>query len=670
MIAKSLTLLALAAGALLALAHPVHAQAPAPTLTVEEIWKQPQLSGPILSRDGKYMAATVPLNGRMNLIVMELGTRNVRALTNYDIFDVLNVRWVGNDRLLYTLGQADSPTGPGQFDGGGLYMASRDGKEGRRIAMTVREMRASGQRVYRTLSYFRPIPGSDEEVIAIGNMTDARSNDLYRLNVVSGRYTLLTSGRPSEYADEWILDSKLVPRVLTAGVKDKLTRVVYYRKDDKSEWVEIARFEANKGPAFVPLAFESDDRTLQVASNGGRDTMAVYRYDPEAKKLGELIAQHPRYDMGANALGQRVAGVITEPRTDRILGYAVNGAKPEAVWLDAKYAAIQAALDRHMPGRINTFRRAPDGKRFIVTSYADTIPVRWYLFDDEKKSIEEIGSAKPWLEGKLVEQRIFNFKTRDGLEIPGYYFLPKGHKPGTKLPTVVHIHGGPHSRADYWGSGFGVLEGQLFASRGYAVIVPNFRITPGMGSKIYYAGFGAFGRQMSDDHEDALKWGIAEGFVDPARVCISGASYGGYAALQALVRNNDLWKCAVAGLAVTDLKYQLTTVEGDTAFNEAGVTYWKSILGTEDLSAPLLREISPVFHAEKIKRPVLLYAGQEDIRVPIGQIHDMNGNLKSAGNPPKDFVVKEKEGHGFGKIENRVDTWTRILDFLKAQIGS
>ena len=666
---------ALAAAAFLALASPAHAQAPAKApsdapLSVEEFWKPPQLLGPTLSRDGKHLAATMPLNGRMNLVVIELATRNVRALTNYDIFDVLNVTWVGNDRLLYSLGQVNSPTGPGQFDGGGLFMVSRDGKEGRRISMTVREMRSNGQNVSRSLSYFRSIPGNDEEIIASGNMTDANSNDLYRLNVVTGRYTLLTSGRPSEYAYEWILDSKLVPRVLRAGVKDKPTTVVWYRKDENSPWTELARYDFHKGPALVPLAFESDDRTLQVASNAGRDTMAVYRYDPEAKKLGELIAQHPRYDMGADASGQRVAGVITQPQTDKILGYAVNGAKPEWVWTDPQYAAIQAALDRHMPGRVNSFRRTPDGKRFIVTSSSDTASTRWYLFDDEKKTMEEIGAAKPWFDGRLVEQRPFVYKTRDGLEIPGYYFLPKGHKAGAKLPTIVHIHGGPHVRADYWGSGFGVLEGQMFASRGYAVIVPNFRITPGMGSKIFYAGFGAFGRQMSDDHEDALKWGVEQGFVDPSRVCISGASYGGYAALQALVRNNDLWKCAVAGLAVTDLKYQLTTVEGDTAFSEAGVTLWKAILGTEDLSAPIVREISPVFHADKIKRPVFLYAGQDDIRVPIGQIHDMNKNLTGAGNAPKEFVIKEKEGHGFGKLENSVDTWNRILGFLKAQIGS
>jgi len=622
-----------------------------------------------LSRDGKYMAATVPAKGRMNLAVIDLDNRHAELITAYDDFDVLNVTWVGNDRLLYTVGQINSPTGPSEIEGGGLFMASRDGKESRRLAMTIREMRAQGQAVPRGLALYRTIPGNDEEVIAQGNMTSAESLDLYRLNIRTGRFTLLTLGRPSEHTLSWVVDRKLVPRVVTAGIKDKLTRVVYYRKDENSDWTEIARYEANKGPAFVPLAFEADNRTLQVACNGGRDTMAIFRYDPEARKMGEVIAKHPRFDMGAAADGSALPGVIIDPVTDAILGYAVNADKPDIAWVDEKYAAIQAGLDKALPGRVNFFERTPDGKRFLVTSYSDTSPVRWYLYDQAKRAIEEVGTSRPWLEGKLAEQHFFTFKTRDGLEIGGYYFLPPGAKPGERLPTIVHIHGGPMARADSWGRGFGYIEGQLFASRGYAVIVPNFRITPGLGSKIYYGGFGTFGRQMSDDHEDALKWGIAQGFVDPERACLSGASYGGYAALQALVRSNALWKCAVAGLAVTDLKFQLTTPKGDSAFNEAIVTFWKSVLGVSDLDAPQVREISPVFFADRIKRPVFLYAGRDDIRVPIDQIEDMAAALAKAGNPPKAFVVKEKEGHGYGVLENNVDLYNQILQFLDAQIG-
>jgi dipeptidyl aminopeptidase/acylaminoacyl peptidase len=294
---------------------------------------------------------------------------------------------------------------------------------------------------------------------------------------------------------------------------------------------------------------------------------------------------------------------------------------------------------------------------------------RWYLFDEEKRTLEEIAVSTPWLDGKLVEQRPFLYKTRDGMEIPGYYFLPKDAQPGVKLPTIVHIHGGPAARADHWGSGFGVTEGQLFASRGYAVVVPNFRITPGFGGKIYYSGFGSFGKQMSEDHEDAVKWAIDQGIADPKRICISGASYGGYAALQAMIKTPDLFKCAIAGLAVTDMEFQITSLEGDTGWSTATIKWWKAVVGSEDLGTQAIKDISPVYNANRIKGPVFLYAGQDDIRVPISQINRMDRALRAAGNPPAAYVVKEKEGHGFGKLENEVDLYTQVLKFLDQQIG-
>ena len=664
--------------AILALAAPlfgagVQAQTPsvpAPSqLTVEDIWKSPSLAGPTLSRSGKYLAATAPFKGRMNLLVMDMETRKGNLLTAFDDYDVVSVAWVGDDRLLFSLGQANSPTGAGQFDGGGLFVVGRDGTGARRLAPTVRETRQRNQYVYRSLSLHRTIPGNTDEVIAEGNQTSADSVDLYRLNLNTGRTTLLTSGRPSNLTVEWMLDSKLVPRVVVAGVKDELTRVVYYRKGADSPWEEIARYSRDKGAVFVPLAIESDNKTLQIATNRDRDTMAIYRYDPETKKVGEMIASHPRFDMGADSQGDRVAGVIVDGETDRVLGYQVNGDKPEVVWTDEARAKTQAMLDAALPGMVNTFRRTPDGKRLLVTSFSDQKSTRWYLLDEQKRTLEEIGASRPWLDGKLVEQRPFRYKTRDGLEITGYYFLPKGYKPGDKLPTIVHIHGGPTVRADRFGSGFGFLEGQLFASRGYAVVVPNFRITPGIGSKVYTAGFGTIGRQMSEDHEDALKWAVEQGFADPKRACISGASYGGYASLQAMVKTPDLFKCAVAGLAVADLVYQNSSLDTDYVSSPAAVDFWKAIIGVQDLKSQLVRDISPVNNADKVKGAVFLYAGQDDIRVPIDQIIRMDKALKAAGNPAKAFVIKEKEGHGFGRLENNVDLYTQVLKFLDEQIG-
>lgn len=644
-------------------------QSYAQTLSVEDIWKNPTLSSPILSRSGKFLAATSPFKGRMNLLVMDLETRKGTLLTSFEDFDVINVSWVGDERLVFSLGLANSPTGAGQFDGGGLFVVNRDGSGARRLAPTVRETRARNQYVYRSLELHRTIPGNTDEVIAEGNQTSADSIDLYRLNLNTGRTTLITSGRPSDLTLEWLLDSKLTPRVVVAGVKDELTRVVYYRASAESPWEELARYSRDKGSVFVPLAFESDDQTLQVATNNGRDTMAVFRYDPKRRSVGELLASHPRYDMGADAQGNRVLGPIVDFETNKILGYQVEAARPETVWTDAGRAKTQASLDAALPNMINTFRRTPDGKRLLVTSFSDVKPTRWYLMDETKRTLEEIGAARPWLDGKLVEQRPFVFRTRDGLDIPGYVFLPKDYKPGTQLPTILHIHGGPTVRADRFGRGFGWIEGQLFASRGYAVVVPNFRVTPGLGNKIFSSGFGTIGRQMSEDHEDALQWAVSEGIADPKRACISGASYGGYAALQAMVKTPNLFKCALAGLAVTDLVYQNTSFDTDYVSNPALTDYWKAIIGTNDLKSQLTRDMSPINHAEKIKGAVFLYAGQDDIRVPIDQIIRMDKALKAAGNPAKAFVIKEKEGHGFGKLENNVDLYTQALKFFDEQIG-
>ncbi len=670
MLKKSLVAAGLCSLALIAgVAHAQSPQAASASLSVEDIWRNPSLSNLTMSTSGRYLAATAPHKGRMNLFVLDMETRKGSLLTSFEDFDVLNIVWVEDERLLFSLGQANSPTGAGQFDGGGLFVIARDGSSSRRLAPTVREVRNSGQFVYRGLSVHRTIPGNTNEVIAEGNQTSADSVDLYKLNLNNGRTELLTSGRPASMTFEWMMDSKFVPRVVVSGVKDELTRVVHYRKDASSPWVELTRYSRDKGSVFVPIAFESDDRMMQVSTNKGRDTMAVFRYDPDKKELGEQIAAHPRYDMGADSQGNDVAGVIWDSRENRILGYQVNGDKPETVWTDEVRARTQKTLDNALPDTINSFRRTPDGKRFLVSAYSSTKPRRWYILDEVKKTLEEIGTSRPWLDGKLVEQRPMRFKTRDGLEIPGYLFLPKNYKEGMKLPTIVHIHGGPSVRADSYGGGFGYIEGQLFASRGYAVVVPNFRITPGFGQKIFQSGFGTIGRQMSEDHEDAAKWAVDQGFGDSKRMCISGASYGGYAALQAMVKTPDLFKCAIAGLAVTDLVYQNTSLDTDYVSEPALVDFWKAIIGTNDLKSQLVRDLSPVNHASKIKGAVFLYAGQDDIRVPIDQIKRMDRALREAGNPAKGYVVKAKEGHGFGKLENNVDLYTQLLKFLDDQIG-
>ena len=170
-----------------------------------------------------------------------------------------------------------------------------------------------------------------------------------------------------------------MPRVVFSGVADELTRVVHYRKSADAPWEEIARYSRDKGSVLVPLAFDSDDQTLQVATNHGSDILEVYCYDPSQKKLGDIIAQRPRYDMGADSQGERVAGVLQSIIDDKIIGYQVEGDKPETIWIDEGRAKTQKALDAALPNMINRFTRTPDGRRLLVTSYYDqSAASRWY----------------------------------------------------------------------------------------------------------------------------------------------------------------------------------------------------------------------------------------------------------------------------------------------------
>ncbi|MFM8768049.1 MAG: alpha/beta hydrolase family protein [Rubrivivax sp.] len=647
-------------------AAPANASVP----TVEEFVRRPQFTEMQASPGGRYLATTREMGGRLNLVIIDLEKRTSAAITNYDDIDVGQVRWVGDERLVFSAIQVNAPSGQDSPAAGGFFTISREGKDFRQLARTARQLDRSQSGGFVLLQYQASILGTTEEIIAAGAFGTDDSIELFRLNLLNGRYRLYTPGRPADRVGRWILDSKNVPRIAVARGRGASTMMhTYYRPDADSPWKEINRFDTTKPPAFVPLAFEPDGKTLLVSSNEGRSNMAIFRYDPEKQQIIEQVAQHPQYDLGASPMGEPLSSLIREPGTGRLIGIRVDADTLQTVWLDDAAGKLQAAIDAALPGRTNSI--ASPGKRFVISSFSDRSPGRFYLFDSEARRLEEIGPARPWLEGKLAAVRPFRLKTRDGLEIPSYYVLPPNHKDGDKLPTIVHVHGGPFARdvvsGGRFGSSFGILEAQVLASRGYAVVLPNFRITPELGSAIYYAGFGTYGRQMLDDHEDAVAWAISAGFADPKRVCISGASYGGYAALQALTRPSNPFRCAISGLPVTDMPFQLT--KADFAENPASRAFWLQVVGAKEVDEPLMKTISPISHVDKIKVPVFMYVGDADTRTPSAQARRMADALQAAGNPVKEYFIGKGEGHGYGVTANRARLHESILKFLSSALA-
>lgn len=641
--------------------------------SLADFFRRSVMSEMHLSPNGRYLATTSSLHGRLNLVVIDLDQRKSRPLTQFDDIDVGRIRWVGNDRLLFSAIRLNAPTGQDAPRAGGLWSIGRENGEVRQLAKTAWQFDRSGTGGFAAMTFLARVPDSENEIIAAAIVANDDSFDLYRVDIDTGRYRLLTQGRPSDRLGTWLLDSRRVPRVAVAlAPGDTTESVVYYRGTAEEDWRVIARHDATRRPAFVPLAFDADDRHLLVATNPDDANMGIHRFDPQTGKFVERIAQHPRYDLGATPQGEPLGSLILDPKTRELVGLALDADKPQFVWFDERMAKLQAMFDATFPQRTNTMSRAEEAGRVIVSSYSDTSPGRVFLYDEAKNAIEEIGPARPWLEdGKLAAVRPFLLKTRDGLEIPSYVVLPRSHKPGQRLPTIVHVHGGPMARdvvlGGRYGASFGVIEAQILASRGYAVVLPNFRITPGIGSRIYYAGLGSYGRQMSDDHEDAARWAVEQGFADPKRICISGASYGGYAALHAVSRPDQPFACAISGLPVTDLKFQQD--KADYAESRAALEYWRRLLGVRSFDDPLVRQLSPLFNAERIKVPVFMYIGDADVRTPPDQARRMADALKAAGNPVKDFFVGKDEGHGYGVEATNVQLYERMLKFLREALG-
>ena len=255
-------------------------------------------------------------------------------------------------------------------------------------------------------------------------------------------------------------------------------------------------------------------------------------------------------------------------------------------------------------------------------------------------------------------------KARDGLEVPMYYTLPPASFGKSSLPTVVLLHGGPWVRGKRWGWD---PDAQLLASRGYLVLEPEFRGSTGYGFKHFQAGWRQWGLAMQDDVADATRWAIAKGLADPGRVCVAGASYGGYATLMALVRESDLFKCGIAWVAVTDINLLFTANWSDTT-DSARRYGMRTMIGDPEIDAAQLKAASPLANASNIKQPLLLAYGGTDLRVPLEHGRRFRDAV-TVSNPNVEWVVYGDEGHGWSKLETRIDFWTRVEQFLRANLG-
>ena len=446
----------------------------------------------------------------------------------------------------------------------------------------------------------------------------------------------------------WFADTQGVVR-MGFEVLDSGAIKVLYRPSEVADFKTIAKIDTDKEDDdvwdVVRIISGSDEGYVLKKNDSGQ--VVLRKFDYATRTPGETMFAAPDgWDLTEAQLGQDYRPVAAYYTDDR----------DRTVWFEPKMKALQARFERALKGsEVQIISRARDGSRMIVWAGSESDPGAIYIYTAKDSKLELLYALKPALDpAQLAVPKPVKFKARDGTELHGYLTLPPGRDPRA-LPLIVLPHGGPYGVRDKLDFD---SEVQFLANRGYAVLQPNYRGSTGYGSTFAELGSGQIGRKMQDDLDDAMDWAVAQGYVDRGRVCVVGSSYGGYAALWAVTRNPERYRCAASFAGVTDWNQQLSYDRN--YFSRAGNKKWRTRIRGE-ASGFNLDTVSPARQVSRLTRPVLLAHGEDDTNVPFKQFKLMRDGA-AAAKVPIQVLTFADEGHGFDKAED----FTNWLDTLGA----
>lgn len=613
-----------------------------------------------LSPDGTRLAHLVPGKGQgsgLYITPVDGSAAPKRILSSSgDPERISNCRWASNTRLLCSIYAI--VTDPVLVTVSRVITLDSDGgnvallKQTRGAGMSLGTARFGGAVIDWN-------PGVDNQVMMVREyvpegttgtrMAQTREGlgvDL--VDVVTLRTKVVERADPS--AAEFITDGRGVVRVVGRDEirEGYLTgrRNYFYRSPGKSQWEALSSIDMRNDTdtGFNPYAV---DPALNVVYGLKRHNGRVAAFSKALDGSGTetLVFAHPQVD---------VTGFARIGRNGRVVGATFATDVPQVQYFDPAVAALTRSLSKAVPNLplIHVVDSSEDEKRMLVWAGSDVDAGRYFLFDRTSKQLNELLLARPQLDGvAMATMRPITYAAADGTMIPAYLTLPAGGT-GKNLPAIVMPHGGPGAR-DHWG--FDWMT-QFFANQGFAVIQPNFRGSTGYGDAWFQRnGFQGW-RVAIGDVTDAGRYLVKEGIADPAKLNIVGWSYGGYAALQAAVTEPDLFKRVIAIAPVTDLD---RLKEDSAAYSNAAIV--ARFVGT----GPHIAEGSPARHAAKIKAPVLMFHGDRDQNVAIGQARLMRDRLKSAGAPGTLIEYKGLD-HYLEDSAVRAEMLSKSAAFLKS----
>ncbi len=606
-------------------------EAAAPFIEMEKFFKNGEKSSFRISPDGKFYSYRSDFKGKMNIFVQKVGDTTAVRVTN-DTLRSIGMYFWKTDRIVYL----QDVGGDENYQ---IFSVNTEGTDLK--ALTPFPGFRSG-----ILDAMRFVPGREKEMLVTINKRDPQYFDPYLLNIETGELKLVYENK--ENFDSWYTDNNGIIRM--ASKTDGVNITYLYRNNEQEPFTELLTTSFKE--SFSPQYFDAENKNLYVLSNIGRDKIALVEFDPVNKKEVKELFANPDFDLSY---------VFYDEKRKVLAAVIWSAEKSEIHFFDQEWQKIYQGLQEQFKDYEISLAGSDDARTTgILSVHSDRLPGKYYVYDFATLKTSEVANPYPWIdENHMATMKPVKYTTRDGLTIHGYLTLPKGVE-AKNLPVVVNPHGGPWARDEWYYN----PEIQFLANRGYAVFQMNFRGSTGYGRKFWEASFKEWGKKMQDDITDGVEYLVKEGIADPKRVAIYGGSYGGYATLAGITLTPDLYCCAVDYVGVSNLFTFMNTIP----------PYWKPYLdqfhemvGDPVKDSVLLREASPVFHAEKIKVPLFIAQGANDPRVNKAESDQMVEALKARG-IEVEYMVKDDEGHGFHNQDNQYDFYGAMEKFFEKHL--
>jgi dipeptidyl aminopeptidase/acylaminoacyl peptidase len=619
-----------------------------PLIPREILFGNPARTDPKVSPDGSQLSWLAPdKSNTLNVWTSALDGANAHCVTNETGDPIEWYTWAGDGKHVLYLHDNAGDEIP--------HLFSAD-----LITGNVRDLTPfRGVRAQNVLTDSR----HPAAILVAMNLRDRTKFDMYRVDLETGAITI-EAQNPGDVLT-WRADNNFVLRAATAFDGTTGRTIIRVRDAADKPWRDLvvmpfeqALFAGQVVNGSLIVGFDPDDKSLLIDSALHSDKGRLVHVDlKDGHEIG-VVAEDPRCDVAFADVGRlgMEPGVILHPVTGAVQAVEFNCMTPQWSFVDPKLKTHFENINREAPGFVDLVSRDNADRVWIVALRRSDAPVTYYKFDRETEKLSQLFTENPALaKFALAPKKPVIIKARDGLEMVSYLTTPPGMDP-KKLPLVLLIHGGPWDRdSDVYDP-----EVQFLANRGYAVLQVNYRGSTGFGIKFFNAGNLQVGLGMVEDVLDTVRWAVDQGIADPKRVAAMGGSMGGFATLRALEMRPDLFACGVDEFGPAD---EATGLRSFPKYWSNIVARWRRREGDADHDENWNRKISPLYHVDAIRAPLLIVQGKNDPRVTLANADAMVAALRKAKREVT-YVVYPDEGHGFGRPENQFDFYGRAEEFL------